>query len=207
VPDQPLARSAIAATSPIGVRDGWQVSALRSSAQLRLADHSPLSKVRLRANPAEPVAARLGVPAGRAHRIEHGTLVVGSGPGEWLLIGAPGRSSALLRLCEPAAPDEFATTLDLTHGLALLRLTGEQAEATLSKICALDLSARTAPNGTAVRTSVARVITDIVRDDVTGIASYLLHCERSLGQHLYDTVLDAGAEFGIEPDGFRYPPQ
>lgn len=207
MPDQPLARSAIAAASPVVVRDGWQVSALRSSADLRLADHSSLSKVQLRADPAEPIAAWLGVPAGRAQHTQHGAFVIGSGQGEWLLIDSPGRSAALLRLCETAAQDAFATTLDLTHGLALLRITGVQASAALSKICALDLSARTAPNGTAVRTSVARVITGVVRDDASGVPSYLLLCERSVGQHLYDAVVDAGGEFGIAPDGFRNPAQ
>ena len=32
--------------------------------------------------------------------------------------------------------------------------------------------------------------------------SYLLHCERSVGQYLFDALLDAGAEFGVEVDGF-----
>jgi hypothetical protein len=31
----------------------------------------------------------------------------------------------------------------------------------------------------------------------------LLHCERSSGQYLADALLDAGAEFGVETDGFR----
>jgi glycine cleavage system aminomethyltransferase T len=48
---------------------------------------------------------------------------------------------------------------------------------------------------------VARLATDLVRDDVAGVRSYLLHCERSSGQHLFDSLLDAGREFGIEVDG------
>jgi glycine cleavage system aminomethyltransferase T len=54
-----------------------------------------------------------------------------------------------------------------------------------------------------LRTSVAEVATDVVRDDVrsTGERSYLLHCERSSGQYLFDALLDAGREFGVQVDG------
>ena len=48
---------------------------------------------------------------------------------------------------------------------------------------------------------MAKLVTDVVRDDRDGTPSYLLHCERSSGQYLFDAVLDAGAEFGIEPTG------
>ena len=47
---------------------------------------------------------------------------------------------------------------------------------------------------------VAALVTDLVRDDVGGVPSYLLHCERSSGQYLVDALLDAGAEFGVGVD-------
>ncbi len=53
---------------------------------------------------------------------------------------------------------------------------------------------------------VRDVATDVIRDDVRSLdateRSYLLHCERSSGQYLFDAVLDAGREFGIQVDGF-----
>src|SRR5215203_1262697 len=33
----------------------------------------------------------------------------------------------------------------------------------------------------------------------------VIHCERSSGQYLFDTLIDAGDEFGIEVDGFVDP--
>jgi hypothetical protein len=45
---------------------------------------------------------------------------------------------------------------------------------------------------------VARVVTDVVRDDLPdGTRSYLVHCERSSGQYLAGCLLDAGAEFDV----------
>src|SRR5829696_432992 len=33
----------------------------------------------------------------------------------------------------------------------------------------------------------------------------VIHCERSSGQYLFDALIDAGDEFGIEVDGFVDP--
>jgi len=189
---------------PVAIQDGWEVSAVRSAAALRLADRTPLAKVLVRAAPDGQVAARLGVPFGRAARDAHGTLVVGSGPGDWLLLGAPG-SAAEVAARVDVDDDRLVIVLDYTHGRALMRLSGDAAADTLAKLCPIDLSDRNTPDGIAFRSSVAHLATDVVRDDMGGTRSYLLHCERSSGQYLFDVLLDAGAEFGIEPDGFAYP--
>ena len=70
-------------------------------------------------------------------------------------------------------------------------------------MCAIDLRPDVTPNGSAFRSSVAELVTDVVRDDLPdGTRSYLLHCERSSGQHLFDSLVDAGAELKLEIDGF-----
>lgn len=53
------------------------------------------------------------------------------------------------------------------------------------------------PDGAAVSGSVAKVICDIVRDDVGGEPSCLIACDRSYGPYLFDVILDAGQEFDI----------
>ena len=62
------------------------------------------------------------------------------------------------------------------------------------------------PDGAVFRASCANVVTDVIRDDVDGTRSYLLHCERSSGQFLFDALLDAGAEFAIDVEGFQTGP-
>jgi hypothetical protein len=52
-----------------------------------------------------------------------------------------------------------------------------------------------------LRGSVARLVTDVVRLEHEAVSGYLVHCERSSGQYLFDSLLDAGGEFGIEIDG------
>lgn len=196
----PIARSPITPLPPVTLERGWEVSARRSAAALKLADCSPLSKVLVRSD----VPHLFKVPNGRAARDAHGTLVVGSCPGEWLLLSPPSTGASVARRVEPSSADGLVTVIDDTHGRALLRMTGAKAAGVLEKICAIDLADRSTPNGSAFRTSIARLVADVVRDD-GGTPSYLIGCERSSGQYLFDTVLDAGDEFGIEVDGFVSP--
>jgi heterotetrameric sarcosine oxidase gamma subunit len=206
----PLARSPIAAAPPVAVVDGWEVSGRRSHGRLTITDCTPLTKVQLRAPVGGRAAAALGVRFGRAARDADGTLVVGSGPGEWLLLAPPGQARALApERIAAQAPEEQVTWVDLTHGRALIRLTGARGPGLAAKLCGVDLSDDITPDGAAFRTSVAALATDVIRDDVVsadGVTpSYLLHCERSSGQYLFDALLRAGAEFGVEIDGFRMP--
>jgi len=204
----PLARSPIAPAAPVTVSDGWEVSGRRATATLTLTDCAPLAKIQALAPIGGRVAAGLGVRFGRAARGADGVLVVGSGPGEWLLIGPPRAAKAIVARLEgmaASAPDENVTVVDVTHGRALIRLNGSRGAAVLAKLCGIDLSDGLTPDGAALRSSVAALATDIVRDDRAGVRSYLLHCERSSGQYLFNALLDAGAEFGIEIDGFTAP--
>jgi heterotetrameric sarcosine oxidase gamma subunit len=211
----PLARSPIALT------------ARRTTGGLTLSDLSPLTKIAVRASLDGPVRDALGTPFGRAtrpqpanRRSQHtvsgdsaptgaltGALVIGSGPGEWLVLGPPDGGPALRSALTMVAEEsgEFASVIDLTHGRALVRLRGADCPGLLAKVCAVDLADSVIPDGAAFRSSVARVVTDVVRDDVDGVRSYLLHCERSSGQYLADCLLDAGTEFGIDVDAFHPP--
>ena len=205
---EPLARSPIKPMDPVIVLSGWEVSGRRAAGPLTLTDCTPLAKVLLRAPAAGQVAAELGVPFGRARRNAAGALVVGSGPGEWLLIAPPGQAktvSAWLYDVASRVPAEHISVTDLTHGRALIRLTGPHAADVLAGLCGIDLSDPVTPDGAAFRSSVAALATDVIRDDVAGAASYLLHCERSSGQYLFDALLSVGRDLGIEIDGLVAP--
>ena len=93
---EPVARSPIAPPPPVVVVAGWEVSGRRARAGLTLTDCTPLTKVQVRAPARGRAAAELAVRFGRAARDPGGTLVAGSGPGEWLLLAAPGEAPALL---------------------------------------------------------------------------------------------------------------
>jgi heterotetrameric sarcosine oxidase gamma subunit len=202
VAEAPVARSPIAPAPPVTVEHGWEISARRSGADLRIMDCTPLAKVLVRASTDGEVARTLDVPFGRAARDERGTLAVGAGPGEWLLLAPPGANAAIARRVEEVPDEGLVSVFDATHGRALMRITGARAADLLAKVCGVDLSDGVTPNRAAFRSSVAKLVTDVVRDDRDGERSYLLHCERSSGQYLFDALIDAGEEFGIEVEGF-----
>jgi heterotetrameric sarcosine oxidase gamma subunit len=191
---------------------GWEVSGGRSDAPLTITDCTPLAKVQLRAPWNGAMAKALGVPFGRADR-ERGWLVIGSGPGEWFVLAPPGAAAAVAgwlgTMAADSAPEEFVSVVDLTHGRALMRITGPDAAGLLARLCGADLHDDMAPAGAALRSAVAGVSTDIVRDDIMNdrawVPSYLLHCERSSGQYLFSALVGAGGALGIGVDGFRLP--
>lgn len=201
---RPIARSPIPLQTPGHVVSGWLVSARVSTASFTLTDCTPMAKVHVRAAWNGQAARRLGVPPGRATRTSYDgvrALVIGSAPGEWLVLGPPGEQRHLSALLTPPPSAELVTVADLTHGRALLRLTGVDTADLLARECSSDLDETARPHGTAWRTLVAGVVTDLVRDDTAGTPSYLLHCDRSLGRYLAETLLDSGASLGIDVDG------
>jgi len=202
----------------VRVEAGWEVSGGRSEAALTITDCTPLAKVHLRAPWNGAMAKALGVPFGRAGRdgagpdgLDGAWLVVGSGPGEWFVLAPPGAAVAaavagwLDTVAADSAPEEFVSVVDLTHGRALMRITGPDAAELMARLCGADLDDDMAPDGAALRAPVAGVATDIIRDDRTGVPSYLLHCERSSGQYLFGALVSAGESLGIGVDGFRLP--
>lgn len=200
----PLARSPVPPAEPLGMVHGWQISARHSRADLRLADRTASVKVAVRADAHGAMAEGIGVGVGRAVRTSERDLICSFGPGEWFAMATLDHRVPLWASLRAVAggDDDLVTLIDVTHGRVVLRLTGAQAAAALSKICGVDLHGDVTPDGAALRTSVAALVTDIVRDDVRDQRSYLLGCEWSSGQYLWDAVMQAGAEFGIDADGF-----
>jgi heterotetrameric sarcosine oxidase gamma subunit len=187
---------------PVAVVDGWEVSRRRSTASLTLSDQTPLAKVLVHADPDGLYASAAPVDFGRATHVDTDGLEVGSGVGEWLLLGPVGSAGQLIERARSRAGADFVSIVDLTHGRALVRLTGADAAAVLSKVCGVDLVDHVTPNLKAFRSVMAKVVTDVVRDDHGATPSYLLHCERASGQYLFDVLLDTGAEYGVDVTGF-----
>ena len=189
--------------SPIRVRGGVGDGA--GDRALTLVDESATGKLQVRAPMQGPLADALGTRFGRAAReVGDETLVVGSGPGEWLLVTPAQELAKLATWLEQQSERDpgLVSVVDVSHGRAMMRLTGHAAADALAKLCAVDLSDTVVPDGGAFRSSVARVATDVVRDDSGGVAtgdrpSYVLHCERSSGQYLWEAVADAGREYDV----------
>ena len=164
-------------------------------APLTLSDISSTAKTILRAGSDTDASLRIGVAFG-ASRTEGDVLVIGQRPGEWILLGPV---AAIRVLVDGLDRSGHVSLVDHTHSRALFRLTGATAISTLEKMCNLDWSDQMTPDGAAVSAPVAGVTCDVVRNDLVGARSYLIACDRSFGQYLFDAILDSGEEFGISP--------
>ena len=161
-----------------------------SGAELTLADVSSTAKTIVRAGADTPAASTLGVVFG-ASRAEGDLVVLGQRPGEWMLLGDAG---AVVSRLDTSG---HVSVIDHTHSRALFQLTGAASASLLEKVCSLDWSDAMTPDGAVVSASIAKVTCDLTRQDVDGTPSYLIACDRSFGQYLFDALLDAGDEFGI----------
>ncbi len=142
----------------------------------------------------EQIGAGLHVGAGQLYRLRADQFYLSTPPG--------GEAQAQTQLeAAIAAHNVFVTVTDQTHGLADLRLTGPASRAVLSKLCGLDFAEDAFPNLTARQTSAAKTRQLIIRRDFGPLPTYTLVGAQSLAAYLWDVVLEAGREFGIEPIG------
>lgn len=180
--DTPVFESSVVKSYPTAVGVG-----------LTLRDESATTKTLIRADPDSNAAAEIGVGFGSS-RSSGDALIGGQRPGEWVVLGS---SAAAASFVDGIDRSGHVSVIDHTHSRALFRLSGAEAPRALEKVCSIDWADEMMPNGAVVSASLAKVGTDIIRADVNGERSYLIACDRSFGQYLFDALLDAGNEFGI----------
>ncbi len=157
-------------------------------ASMFLSDESATTKLLVRSD-----QAQFGLVFGASSAVGE-ALICATRPDEWLILGSEPAVDAAAAGIDSGG---FTNVIPFTHGRSLFRLTGAHAAGLLEKICGIDWSDAMTPEGAVTSASVALTTCDIIRHDRNGIRSYLLMCDRSFGQYLFDALLDAGDEFGI----------
>ena len=79
----------------MAIVEGWEVSQRRSTGALTVSDRTPWAKVLVHAAESGPYSRTAAVRFGRAAR-GGGVLEIGSGVGEWLLLGPVGAARELM---------------------------------------------------------------------------------------------------------------
>ena len=100
-----------------------------------------------------------------------------------------------------AVVDGCVHLTNLTSALAAVQLVGPYSRDLLSKLTALDLSPRRFADLTCAQGSVAQVYALVVRADAGSELAYEIYCGREFAEYLWDTLRDAGQEFGAVPFG------
>lgn len=99
------------------------------------------------------------------------------------------------------ASEQFVTVTDITHGRAEIRVIGPHSQELLSKVCGLDFHPSAFPNETAKQSSLAKTTQLIIRCDIGELPAFSIIGVQSLGPYVWDTMMEAGREFGVVPIG------
>ena len=190
---------------------GWRVPEVYTTSEaeiaaarerIALADETPNGKLLLEGDQAEPVLMEafdsdsLKINEGREgiYRLRHDLFYISTPPGEEV------RARKKLTATS-AASEQFVTVTDITHGRAEIRVIGPDSQTLLSKLCGLDFHPSAFPNETAKQSSLAKTTQLIIRRDMGELPAFSIIGTQSLGAYVWDTVIEAGREFGLVPIG------
>ncbi len=95
------------------------------------------------------------------------------------------------------------TLTDVTQGLAAVNLAGPRAREIMGRLTDLDCSNEAFAYLDAKRAPVAGVPALLLRIGFVGEVGYEIHFPAAHGQHVWDAILEAGAEDGMRPFGLE----
>ena len=192
-------------------RRGWRIPEVYTTLEaeiaaaqerLALADETPNGKLLLEGDQAESVLidvfdlGSLKINEGRdgIYRLRNDLFFIITPPSKEV--------SAQKKLTTAsAASEQFVTVTDVTHGRAEIRVIGPNSQELLSKVCGLDFHPSAFPNEAAKQSSLAKTTQLIIRCDIGELPAFSIIGSQSLGPYVWDTLMEAGREFGGVPIG------
>jgi len=185
-----------------------EIAALRES--VGLTDISPRGKLTLKGSKADGIIiASFGtIPTNRGDAIavkSSHLLVARLTSDEFWIFTPPGAEKETAASLEAAIVSQgtFITLIDQTSGLVGFSIRGPNSVEVLVKLCALPFDPKDFPDMHLAQSSFAKVRATIVRNDQDDLLAFEIYADRSYADYLWDTILDAGKEFGIQPVGWE----
>jgi len=190
---------------------GWRIPEVYTTSEseiaaarerLAFADETPNGKLLLEGDQAESVLMDtfdfviLKINEGRdgIYRLRNDLFFISTPPGRE--VRTQRKLTTTLKTSE-----QFVTVTDITHGRAEIRVIGPDSQALLSKVCGLDFHPSVFPNETAKQSSLAKTTQLIIRCDIGELLAFSIIGTQSLGPYIWDTLIEAGREFGGVPIG------
>ena len=149
-------------------------------------------------------AADLPVPAkpNQASVTDNGELVLRLSQKEFWVLGAVADQGAGVdAVNQRGLPEKDCYALYNQDSHAWLTLTGAHLPAIMAKVCGVDLRAEAFPVGSIAQTSAARINVVVVHHQINEIPCFSILCDSAAAEYLWESLLDAMAEFGGEVIG------
>ena len=117
------------------------------------------------------------------------------GPDEWLVVTPDRRLERIERTLRDALEGQHAALTDVSHGRAVVVLSGLHAREVLAKGCTLDLHPRVFGPGRCAQSRLAKC--QALIHQTADAPEYEIHVQRSFAQYAWTWLEDAGQEFGV----------
>jgi len=117
------------------------------------------------------------------------------GPDEWLVVTPERRLDRIERALRDALEGQHTALTDVSHGRAIVVLSGPHAREVLAKGCTLDLHPRVFGPGRCAQSRLAKC--QALIHQTTDAPEYEIHVQRSFAQYAWTWLEDAGQEFGV----------
>ncbi len=190
---------------------GWRIPEVYTAAEgeitaarerVVLADETPNGKLLLEGDHADSVlmdaldlgSLQINEGSDRIYRLRNDIFFMSTPPGREVRVQKKLTTTS-------AVSKQFVTITDITHGRAEIRVIGPDSQELLSKVCGLDFHPSAFPNETAKQSSLAKTTQLIIRRDIGELPAFSIIGTQSLGPYVWDTMMEAGREFGIVPIG------
>ena len=216
---QPIARSAmhyrhLELGAEMVQHEGWTLPARYTdpddeAASVRQAvgvtDISAAGKIRLQGESIDQ-ALLAAIPDYRATGIgsisfaKEGHIVARLASDDCLIITDSGQVDNVL---ESLRLDGCAHPVNITSVLAAVRIMGPNAPAVLADVIELDLAPPYFADLSCAQTMVAEIHGTVIRKDVGGILAYDVFFGRDYGDHMWESLIDAGERHGLTPFGLE----
>ena len=201
------------------LRNGWLVPEVYTNAEnegkvlresVGLADISSWGKLTLKGATADTIiSASFGESRTKTEVVieikQKHLFIAQLTPDEFLLLTPPGSEKDITAALEAeiASQNTFVSLIDQTSGLVGVSVSGPESTGVMVKLCALSFNSKDFLNMHVAQSSFAKVRATIFRHDRSASPAFELFADRSYGGYLWDSILDAGSEFGIQPVGWE----
>jgi sarcosine oxidase subunit gamma len=124
-----------------------------------------------------------------------GLTVFWLGPDEWLIVGSPGRETALVRELREALAGQHVSVVDVTEARTVIAVSGRKAADMLQKGTPLDLHPRAFATGQCAQTGLSKA--NVILHRLSDEPRFEIYVTISFADYLWNWLERAADEYGL----------
>jgi sarcosine oxidase subunit alpha len=197
--------------------DGWMRPARYTSTEDELTriedgagliDVSPVGKIRVQGDEVEQSLVSAfdgygGEPVGTSAVVStnlQNLVIARLALDDYLIVTVPGQANQVRKNLALAG---CGHAVDVTSALAGARIVGPSAARVLSGVTELDIDPAYFPDLSSAQAMVSEIHGTVIRRDIGSYLSYEIFFSRDFGEHMWESLMEAGEPYGLVPFGLE----